>query len=53
VEPIFYGSSGKCVPIGEERPKLFLMKVMENSNIKMQIDKPKCKNVGVSIMPKE
>jgi len=28
------------------------MKVMENSNIKMQTDKSKCKNVGVSMMPK-
>jgi len=46
------GSSGKCVPIGEERPKAFLMKVMKNSNSKMQTDKSKCKNVGVSMMPK-
>jgi len=49
---LIYGSSGKCVPLGEERPKAFLMKVMENSNIKMQTDKSKCKNVGVFIMPK-
>jgi len=47
-----YGSSGKCVPIGEERPKAFLIKVMKNSNSKMQTDKSKCKNGGVSMMPK-
>jgi len=40
------GSSGKCVPIGEERSKAFLMKVIKNSNIKMQTDKSKFKNVG-------
>jgi len=49
---LFIGSSGKCVPLGEERPKAFLMKVMKNSNSKMQTDEAKCKNVGVSMMPK-
>jgi len=28
------------------------MKVMKNSNSKMQTDKSKCKNGGVSMMPK-
>jgi len=49
---IIFGSSGKCVPLGEERPKAFLMKVMKISNSKMQTDKSKCKNGGVSMMPK-